>query len=286
MANGGGSPPPGGGWGHGPPPGPVGPGWGRPTSPHDPYAPPATEFRPPAPGMPPGYQPGATAPLQGGVAWETRAGFVGRFVETLVAANFKGKAFYAAVAAGGNDPMPAVFFHATAMALVGFFIGIFYLLIFSFFGAMLGTVLGGLGGRPGSAFGAAGVGLGFGLLGIMGMTLLYGIIGFVTPWVTGGIHHLTLAIASGVGEGRDYSSTVRTHAYASGASVLWVAIPGLGAPVSLVFQAINHTIGYDEMHRCGGGKAFLAWVAPMLVCCCCYLFGVVFFATLGAAGRP
>jgi len=117
---------------------------------------------------------------------------------------------------------------------------------------------------------------------VIGLCLTMAIMGFIAPWVGGGIHHLVLSMAGGVGEGRDYGSTVRVHAYATGAAALWAFVPMVGGLASLAFQIINHTVGYDEMHRCGGGKAFLAWASPMLVCCCCYVMMLVL--GVGAAG--
>ena len=298
----GGGSPPGGGWGQ--PPGgqpqggqpqggqPHGGGWGQQPGPHqggwgqhNPYAQPQANFQPPSPGMPPGYQQGHTQPLEGGVPWESQAGFFSRFFETFTSANFKGKQFFAAVAQS-NDPMPAVFYSAIASSVFGLFLGLIYLLMFTFIGTTLGAAFSKMGAGPGAGFGAAGMGFGVGIMFVIGMAVTMAISGFIAPWVMGGIHHLVLAMAGGVGQGREYGSTVRVHAYATGAAILWAFIPGLGSIASLAFQIINHTVGYDEMHRCGGGKAFLAWVSPMLFCCCCYFMLFIFGMSAGGLMRP
>jgi hypothetical protein len=89
-------------------------------------------------------------------------------------------------------------------------------------------------------------------------------------------------IFGGVGQGKGYSDTVRAHAYAQSAAYMWLPIPFVGWMISLVFSIINHVTGYDETHRCGGGKAFLAWATPVLICCCCYAAMAMF--GMAAAG--
>lgn len=228
--------------------------------------------------MPPGYQPGGTEPLQGGVPWESTAGsFVGRWFETMTAANFKSREFFAAVARGGNDAMPPVLFSMMSWTVFGLVGAVFYILLLTLFSTALAAIFKSSGLPP--SFAAAQ--LGVGILFAIGFVVVYGIIGFVGPWVTGGLHHLMLLMVSGVGPGREYAHTVRVHAYASAAPLLFGFVPLFGGIVMLAFSIINHVNGYDEMHRCGGGKAFLAWATPVIICCCCYLMMIMMVATVG-----
>ncbi len=276
--------PQGGGWGQ-PAPGaapgygaPQGGGWGQPGS----YGGYGCGFAPP-PGMPPGYVPGGGPALAGGVPWEAQGGgLFSRWWETI-GATFKGRPFFAA-AAQGDDAMSAVLFNTFTMTLLGAALGLLYIALFALFGSMFGAVFSTLGKATGMPLGLAGAGFGLALgIGLFLATTLGGAMsGFLVPWVMGGLHHLALLVLGGVPEGRTYMHTVRAHAYANAGSSIFLPIPYLGALVSLVFGIMNHVYGYDEMHRCGGGKAFAAWLAPM-VCGCCGC-GILQFAGAAAFG--
>lgn len=223
--------------------------------------------------MPPGHHHGGSQALHGGVPWESsQGGFFSRWWETVTAANFKGREMFAAVAQS-DDAMPACLFSMTTTAICGFVALMFFMLIYAVIGA---TVLGGLaslGGRggAGAAFGVAGIGIVLMFVYVIVATIIYAVMGFILPWIGGGLHHLGLMVFGGVAQGKGYTDTVRAHAYAQAASLLWIMIPlpYLNSLISLVFSIINHVNAYDEVHRCGGGKAFLAWLSPLLLCCCC-----------------
>jgi hypothetical protein len=229
-------------------------GWNGP-----PGAPPA-----PPPGMPPGYRPHhAGRALAGGVPWEAEGGsFLGKWWQTLTAANFRGREFFAAVAEGQDAMTATVFsavtylFAAAALLAVG---GAIFALFLTAIVASVGSKAAGVAGLGAAVLAAYGVGL----------VVAMGLAGFIGPWLIGGIHHLVLLLVSGVGPGRGYTDSVRVTAYGSAAALLFLPIPFVGSMVSLTFNAINHVTGYDLVHNCGGGKAFLAWVSPVLVSCCC-----------------
>ena len=243
-----------------------------------PYQPPHA----PPPGMPPGHHhQGGGNPLHGGVPWESsQGGFLSRWWETVSAANFKGSEFFAAVAQS-DDAMPACLFSMTTTAIFMFVAVLIIMVIYSIFGAIFLGALASMGGGKLSA-GMAGLGLVFMFIYLIVITVVYAVIGFILPWIGGGLHHLGLMIFGGVGQGKGYTDTVRAHAYAQAASLLWLCIPIAGGFVSLVFSIINHVNAYDEVHRCGGGKAFGAWVSPLLICCCCY--AAFAMMAIGASG--
>ncbi len=220
--------------------------------------------------MPPGYRPGGGSALEGGVPWESsHGGFLGRWWETVTAVNFRGRPFFAA-AAQSNDPLPACLFSMTTMAIFMFIALLLIFTLYAIIGAAFFAALGGIPGGGRLTAGLAGVGLIIFAVYLVVLTVVYAIIGFIAPWIGGGLHHLGLMLFGGVGAGRGYGDTVRAHAYAQAASLLWIPIPIVGGFVSLIFSIINHVNAYDEVHQCGGGKAFLAWLSPVLICCCCY----------------
>ncbi len=231
--------------------------------------------------MPPGHHAGGGQALHGGVPWEsTQGSFFGRWWETVTAINFKGRQLFAAVARS-DDAMPACLFSMTTTAVFMFVAVLFVLIIYAIIGAAFLGAIGGLGGGRVSA-GMAGIGAVFGFIYLIVITVVYGVVGFVAPWIGGGLHHLGLMMFGGVGQGKGYTDTVRAHAYAQSAALLWICIPFVGGLIMLVFSIINHVTAYDEVHQCGGGKAFLAWLTPVLICCCCYAFLFFMVAAMGS----
>ena len=256
MANGGWGPPPGGG-GYNQPP-----GFGQPQGGYN--QPPG--FGPP-PGMPPGWQPQQPM-LDGGVPWESASGgLLMRWWQTI-GATLKGRPFFAAVALN-DDAMSAVTFHTMTLALMGFVFGLLYFFLL----AVVGTAILAPFSRSGFGLPLAGgiYGMGFGLW--IAATLGGAVVGFVGPWVSGGIHHLILALFGGIPPDRSYAHTVRAHAYANAGATIFSALPYLGTLVTFALGIKNHLEAYEEMHHCGAGKALAAYFAPF-VCSCCGCVGM------------
>lgn len=220
-------------------------------------------FAPAPQGYPPGYEP----PQGGVVAWEdTSLGLFGRWWGTCRDMLFDCRKFQAA-SAQSEDPWPAVTFSAMSLAIAGVVQGV---LIGLFYGVVGG--LGALGvSRSGASVKVAGIMVAVGV-GIAVIAPVMGFVaGFVFPWVAGGLHHLTLQI---IGAGtKPYGSTVRVAGYASAAQ-LFGCVPGVGPLAALALGVIAMTLGFDETHKCGMGKAAAAAALPvflLLVCGCgCY----------------
>lgn len=80
------------------------------------------------------------------------------------------------------------------------------------------------------------------------------------------ILHLMLLI---VGEGRGgFETTFRVLCYSHTADIANV-VPVCGGLVALVWFAVLQILGIAEAHRCSQGKAALAVVLPLLLCCAC-----------------
>ncbi|MBI4702479.1 MAG: hypothetical protein HY744_15275 [Deltaproteobacteria bacterium] len=261
-----------GGWGQ-----PPGGGWGAPM---------------PPPGMPPGHVPdgGGAAPRMGGVPWESGQGNVfGRWWGTLKAADFEGRPFFAATVQTDNG-IPAATFNAVSGAIFGFAVGLFYFLLTVVAGAT--SLVSGISGKAaGAGAAAAGMSVGIGIFYLVAMTGGQAFNGFIAPWLGGGIHHVLLMLFAGIGPGRTYGHTVRAFGYGMGAAMPWVAIPGVGGIIALVFAIKNLVQGYDEVHHCGAGKALAAMFAPVLCCCACYgvafaIWGSVIMSALFAGKGP
>ena len=256
-----------------PPPGYPPPGVG-PTQPGAPY------FAPPPPGYPPGYTP---MPSGGAVAWEDRSQSIfSRWWGTFKDASFNWKPFYSA-AAQNEDPWPAVTFSTVTMGLTGLIGGIFFGLFYAAIGgigalAAASSKGGGMG--PAILGGFAGmmaaVGVGIAVV----FPILYTMVGFITPWISGGIHHLGLLMVGGAT--KPYASTVRVVGYAT-ATHVFSFLPGVGGLMAIGLNIMSVVMGLDETHKCGTGKAVFATLFPWLFFCLCYCGCNIALSALGAA---
>jgi hypothetical protein len=232
--------------------------------------------------MPPGHQPRGhgNRALSGGVPWESEDGsLLQRWWETVTATNFRNRELFAAVAQG-DDAMSAVMFSTMTNLIIALaWMAVWGALMALFFTAFVGF-MGSMGG-PKAAATMAGTGAAILVLYGLGFVFIMGLAGFIGPWLLGGLHHLVLLMVNGVPDGKGYADTVRVTAYGGSASMLFAPIPIVGSMIALVFNAVNHVSGYDVVHGCGGGKAFLAWVSPLVMSCCC---NCLFMTMVGSIG--
>jgi hypothetical protein len=219
----------------------------------------------------------------GVVAWEDKSqGLFARWWGTFKEVCFNGKRFHAA-AAQNDDPWPAVTFAVTNGAIVGLLVGIFVAILYLAIGG-IGAIAASSGGRHGSTPGAAV----FGMVAAMGigmaiaMPILYVILGFIGPWISGGLHHLGLVMVGGTS--KPYSSTVRVVGYSTAAQIFSV-VPGIGGLLSIGLMIVSLVIGLDETHKCGSGKAIFAAVLPFLLLCLCYCGCYVIGIAMSAASH-
>jgi hypothetical protein len=98
----------------------------------------------------------------------------------------------------------------------------------------------------------------------------------VVLFVWSGIVHLCLMLAGGANTG--FLTTVRVLCYA-GTSHLWGLLPVCGGLVGAVWGIVLQILGLAEAHRTTTGKAALAVLLPLLLCCAC--IGLC-FALMGA----
>lgn len=97
-------------------------------------------------------------------------------------------------------------------------------------------------------------------------------------FVAGGIVHLALALFRGAQHG--FVTTLRAFCYA-GTVELVLIVPICGGFISAIWFLVLLIVGLGVLHGCGPGKAALAVLVPLVLCCACYLAGV--FAVFGAA---
>jgi hypothetical protein len=95
-------------------------------------------------------------------------------------------------------------------------------------------------------------------------------------FVWSGIVHVFLLLVGGANSG--FLTTVRVLCYA-GTSHLWGLLPVCGGLIGAVWGIVLQILGIAEAHRTTTGKAALAVLLPLLLCCVCV--GIV-FALMGA----
>lgn len=261
-----------GGWGS--------PGWGGASPPG--YGPPPG-YTPPPPGGyggPGGFAPPPPGPTGGGVpgevvAWEDpNQGFFSRLFGTISGASTGSRAFYARVARS-DDPWPAITFSVLVNTMLGLLFGLGLAFFYLFLG---GAIAATGGGKSKDVLGLLGVMGAMGLGSAILYPLMMAVMGFVGPWIGGGIAHLMLTVLGGASG--SYAKSVRVSGY-SAACNLWALVPCVGGFGQLACMAISHTVGLDEAHRCGTGKAAAAVLVPwgVFAACGCALYAALLAAT-------
>ena len=87
----------------------------------------------------------------------------------------------------------------------------------------------------------------------------------ITTFIWTGIVHVFLWILGGAKEG--YEATLRVYAYSRGSTALFEWIPFCGGLVALIWSLILQIIGLSRVHEISGGKAALAVLLPLALCC-------------------
>lgn len=95
-----------------------------------------------------------------------------------------------------------------------------------------------------------------------------------------GIYHLFFTMVGG--SQKKYNTTLTLWAYSQSTSVLGI-VPVLGVFVAMIYGLVIAIGGGSKFHEISGGKAALAVLVPVLLCCC--VFGSAVLAiTLFAGG--
>jgi len=109
----------------------------------------------------------------------------------------------------------------------------------------------------------------------------------IAVFVVSGILHVMLWILGGAKEG--FEATLRTYCYAAGSTSLFQWIPFCGGLVGLVWCLVLQVYGLSRAHEIPAGKAALAVLLPIALCCIlifavALLFAGFFIALLKGGG--
>lgn len=209
---------------------------------------------------PPTNLPPATAPIgdpvggtRTGLPWENRAtlglvsGFFGTIKEVLTAPD---RAFRMMRREGGLGE-PLLF--AVLAGTFGFIVALCYQLAFRAMGFAVGGAQNGL-----DWIGAMGIGVVF--LFIISPIL---VAIFLFIWIA--IVHVCLLIVGGAKQ--SFETTFRVLCYVHGSIAVLQLIPFCGGFVALVWSVIANSIGLARAHEIETGRAVLAILLPLILCC-------------------
>ena len=115
-------------------------------------------------------------------------------------------------------------------------------------------------------------GMGLGLVAFIVLVPLFLVVGM---FIASGVLHLCLMIVGGAK--KPFETTFRVVCFSAGSTYLLSMIPFCGGMITAVWNIVLEIIGIARSHEIETGKAVLAVLLPMIVCC-----GViVLFAILG-----
>lgn len=216
---------------------------------------------------PPGAAvPGVALVAQGGLPWDRRQelGFFPAFFETLKLVLLNPTVAFANMKPEGGLTDPLIY------AVIGGTVGWLFYFIFSLFIGSLGA----LGNRD--ALGGL-FGLGFG--GIFAL-IFFPIVLTIGLFIGAGIVHLCLMLVGGAK--RSYETTLRVLCYSVGSTYPLMIVPVCGGAIAGVWCLVVECVGLAQAHETTIGKAVLAVLLPLVVCCGGGFVLAVMFGVLGA----
>ena len=116
----------------------------------------------------------------------------------------------------------------------------------------------------------------------IGMAIFMPLLIAFIMFVGAGIQHLSLMICSGAK--RPFETTFRTYCYVQGAVYILQIVPVCGAIVGGIWAIVITCIGLSKTHEITIGRAVVAVLLPMIVCCgvVALAFGAIFGAAMAA----
>jgi hypothetical protein len=228
------------------------------------------EFREIAPPSPP-VQPGATSgpePVvaRSGLPWDERQakGLLNAFIETLQMVLSRPVAAFTAMKREGGLGEPLLY------AVIGGTIGGVFAITYNFVLRSF-TPFGDRHGAFTHLF--AGVGWIF----LLVLTPIFVVIGM---FVASAILHVCLMIVGGAKQ--SFETTFRVICFAEGSASPLLVIPFCGGLISGIWKIVLYCIGLARAHETDTGRAVIAVLLPLIVCCGGLLLIVMMFGALGA----
>jgi len=216
----------------------------------------AQETGPAAASPPPqfagGAVPGATVVPRSGLPWDERQqkGFFTAFIETLqIVLTRPAEAFTVMKREGGfGEPL----IYAVVGGSVGAIVSFLFSLLFHSFG-MFADQRNPLGAMAGMGIGS------------IGFIILAPLAIVICLFIVAGIVHLFLMIVGGANQ--PFETTFRVLAFTQGSTGVLQLIPVCGGVIAAVWGIVVNCIGLARAHETDTGRAVLAVMLPVIVCC-------------------
>lgn len=248
------------------------------SEPLDPPQPPAgspppppeggTTFTPPPEGGGGGEGGGPTPPP--GNPWEQRdrLGFVSAFIENVKLFVLSPGEAYARTRRTGDYVGPIIF--AVLVGWIGAFFQFLWGLVFQ--GSMMSMMPAEMREQMGASMMVQG---GSSLIGF----ILYPIFAVIGLFIGAGILHLCTMLVGALSDSDSgFEGTFRAVAFAAVANLAYV-VPVVGGLIAAIWTIVLLVIGISTLHKTTQGKALIAVLIPVAVCCLCLIL-----MALGMAG--
>ena len=211
--------------------------------------------------------PQAVAP-RSGLPWDRRGelGLFNAFVETLqMVLGRPAEAFTAMKREGGlGEPL--------LYAVIGGTLGMVAKFIYSFGFRMVGSSFAGDSGHR--VFGAAGM---------LGSIIFSPVLVIIILFLTAGLIHLCLMLVGGARQ--NFETTFRVICFAVGSANPLQVVPFCGGFVAGIWGLVLYCLGLAKAHETDTGRAVLAVLLPLIICCGGGLLLAVFVGGLGALSQ-
>ena len=213
--------------------------------------------------------PGA-AVSRGGLPWEHREqlGIVRAYFDTLSMVLTKPGEAFAVMKTEGDLVGPMLF------ALIGGSAGMIVSFLFQIALQSIGVM--GSGQNPIAKMFGMGIGIPF-------FIVLVPVVMIVGMFLGSGILHLCLMIVGGAR--KPFETTFRVVCFSSGSTYLLAMIPFCGGMIAGVWNVVLECIGLARAHETDTGKAVMAVLLPIIVCCGGGLLFVILMGGLGVLSQ-
>lgn len=114
-----------------------------------------------------------------------------------------------------------------------------------------------------------------GYIGLMVIAVLMPGFVLIGAFVSSAFWHVSLFLVGGAK--KSFETTFRVTAYVSGATNLFQIIPFCGGFIGGFWYLVAMIIGVREAHEISTGRAVLAILLPIILCCACFLVVWIFF---------
>jgi hypothetical protein len=190
-------------------------------------------------------------PPRSGLPWDQRRekGFFNAFIETLQMVLSRPTAAFTAMRREGGLGEPLLY------AIIGGTFGAAFTFIYNFVFRSFAFV-------PTKYSAFEQFFTGFGLLVLLVLTPLFVVIG---AFIGSAIYHVCLMLLGGASQA--FETTFRVICFAGGSISPLLVIPFCGGLVVFVWKIVLYTIGLARAHETDTGRALIAVLLPLIVCC-------------------